>query len=69
MFSFAVTPEQFQHDVGWCYVIMIMRMNTRLVGLFESTVWALLPLTRMLWVKLKERVSALTMVGDLSFVS
>ena len=33
--SLAVTPDQFQHDVGWCYVIMILRTNTPLA----STVW------------------------------
>ena len=38
-----MTLEQFQHDVGQCYVITIMRMNTPLAGLFESAVWALLP--------------------------
>ena len=40
MLSFAVTPEQSQHDFGWCYVITIMRTNTSLAGLVESTVWA-----------------------------
>ena len=51
-----------------------MRTNTPLVGLFESAVWALLPLDKTLPVKLEECVSALAMVwlcslGDLSFFS
>ena len=42
MLSFAGTPEQSQHDVGWCYVITIMRRNiyTSLARLVESTVLA-----------------------------
>ena len=66
MLSFAVTPEQFQHDVCRCYVIMIMRVNTPLVGLFESAVWALLPVDQTHMVELEEWVYTLAMVWHCS---
>ena len=42
--SLAVTPDQFQHDVGWCYVMTIMRMNTPLALTVELQSGLSLPL-------------------------